>query len=55
MQVRSARLSSALFALVLIGSLAVAGTAQAQDRAALPPEIDPGEPVFTGDVNPIPP
>jgi hypothetical protein len=55
MQVRSARLSSALFALVLIGSLAVAGTAQAQDRAALPPEIDPGEPVFTGDANPIPP
>src|SRR5262249_38135714 len=49
------QLKSALFCLMLVGNLVVAGPALAQQQAALPPDIDPGEPVFAGDANPIPP
>jgi Concanavalin A-like lectin/glucanases superfamily/NedA-like, galactose-binding domain len=49
------KLKSALFSLVLIGNLVVAGPAHARELATLPPDIDPGSPVFAGDANPIPP
>jgi hypothetical protein len=47
-------LKTAALCLALVGNLVAAGAAQAHYQAADPASIDPGEPVFAGDANPVP-